>query len=178
MLLGETALSFVTDGADCYAASLAGTGIGFGPLSVAGEFPAVTDAAIAVDLLQAADVGGNDPAEVTLDEDVILENDGNCCDLGVGKILGFEGRINANTFDDFERLGGADAIEIAQSKFDALVGGNVNSDNTWHCYTSTLSLFVAGIAGTNNPDDAIAFDDLAVFASALDRISDFHVFFS
>ena len=178
MLLGETALSFVSDSADGYAASLACTGIGFCTLSVAGELPAVTDAAIAVDLLKAADVCGDNPAEIALDEDVILQNDGDSCDLGVGKILGLEGGIDANAFDDFERLGGADAIEIAQGKFDALIGGDVNSDNTWHSCTSTLSLFVAGITGTNDPDDAIAFDDLAVFASALDRSSDFHVFFS
>ena len=41
---------------------------------------------------------------------------------------------------------------------------------------STLALFVACIAGTNNPDFAVTFDDLAEFASAFHRRSDFHFF--
>ena len=33
---------------------------------------------------------------------------------------------------------------------------------------------MAGIAGANDPDDAVTFDDLAEFASAFHRSSDFH----
>ena len=39
---------------------------------------------------------------------------------------------------------------------------------------SALTLFVACIAGTNDPDLAVTFDDLAEFTSAFHRRSDFH----
>ena len=37
-----------------------------------------------------------------------------------------------------------------------------------------LALLVARIAGTDDADRSVAFDDLAEFASALHRSSDFH----
>ena len=43
---------------------------------------------------------------------------------------------------------------------------------------SALTLFVACIAGTDDPDFAVTFDDLAEFASAFHRRSDFHFLFS
>ncbi len=39
---------------------------------------------------------------------------------------------------------------------------------------SPLPLFVAGFGAADHPDDAIAFDDLAVAANPLDRCSHFH----
>jgi len=39
--------------------------------------------------------------------------------------------------------------------------------------TSTLPLLVAGL-GANHADNAVALDDLALAANALDRCSDFH----
>ena len=41
---------------------------------------------------------------------------------------------------------------------------------------SALTLFVACITGTDDPDFAVTFDDLAEFASAFHRRSDFHFF--
>ena len=43
---------------------------------------------------------------------------------------------------------------------------------------SALTLFVACITGTDDPDFAVTFDDLAEFASAFHRRSDFHFHFS
>ena len=43
---------------------------------------------------------------------------------------------------------------------------------------SALALFVACITGTDDPDFAVTFDDLAEFASAFHRRSDFHFHFS
>jgi hypothetical protein len=43
---------------------------------------------------------------------------------------------------------------------------------------SALTLFVACIAGADDPDFAVTFDDLAEFASAFHRRSDFHFTFS
>lgn len=43
---------------------------------------------------------------------------------------------------------------------------------------SALTLFVACIAGTDDPDFAVTFDDLAEFASAFHRRSDFHFTYS
>jgi hypothetical protein len=43
---------------------------------------------------------------------------------------------------------------------------------------SALTLFVACIAGADDPDFAVTFDDLAEFASAFHRRSDFHFIFS
>jgi hypothetical protein len=43
---------------------------------------------------------------------------------------------------------------------------------------SALTLFVACITGTDDPDFAVTFDDLAEFASAFHRRSDFHFTFS
>ena len=43
---------------------------------------------------------------------------------------------------------------------------------------SALALFVACITGTDDPDFAVTFDDLAEFTSAFHRRSDFHFTFS
>ena len=43
---------------------------------------------------------------------------------------------------------------------------------------SALTLFVACITGTDDPDFAVTFDDLAEFTSAFHRRSDFHFHFS
>jgi len=43
---------------------------------------------------------------------------------------------------------------------------------------SALTLFVECITGTDDPDFAVTFDDLAEFASAFHRRSDFHFHFS
>ena len=43
---------------------------------------------------------------------------------------------------------------------------------------SALALFVASITGTDDPDLAVTFDDLAEFTSAFHRRSDFHFSFS
>jgi len=52
--------------------------------------------------------------------------------------------------------------------------------NELHSFSpgSALALFVACIAGADDPDLAVTFDDLAEFTSAFHRRSDFHFLFS
>ena len=90
----------------------------------------MADAAIAVDLLQAADVSRQGTAQVALDKEVVLKNFGDRTDLVRSKVLGFQVRIDTDFLNDFQRFGRADAVKITQRKFDALVARNVNTNNT------------------------------------------------
>jgi hypothetical protein len=129
---GETTLSFVTDSTDGNLFTFAGTGIGFGTLTMAGQVTAVTDTAIAVDLLQAADVSGDGAAEVTLDQQIVLEHFGDGSDLILSQIFGHKIAIDTDFFDDFQRFSRTDAIEVAQRILDALVSGDVHTNDTGH----------------------------------------------
>ena len=132
LLAGQTTLSFVTDSTDCNLFTFTGTGIGFGTLSTARQIAAVADTAVAVDLLQAADVSGNSTAEVTFDEQVILQDLGDLSDLILREIAGHEVAVDTDFSDDFQRLGGSDTVEITQRIFNALVSRNVNTDDSRH----------------------------------------------
>ena len=132
LLAGQAALSFVTDSTDRNFLTLAGTGIGFGALSANRQIAAVTDAAVAVDLLQTADVSGDSTAQITFDEQIVLKDLGDLGDLIGGEIAGHEVAVDSDFGDDFQRLGRADTIEIAQRIFNALVSRNVNTDDSRH----------------------------------------------
>ena len=85
----------------------------------------------------------------------------------LGQILGADARIDICASEDLVRVGGTDAINVAQGDFDALVGRDFYSNDASHNLGLTLALFVAGV-GTDHPDDAFAADDFAIFAKLFD----------
>ena len=125
---GQTTLGFVADGADRDLLALAGTSIGFGTLAADRQVPAVTNAAVAVDLLQSADVGGELAAEVALHGQIVLQNLGDLIDL-----------IHRNSFNFNE----PDDVETMQS----LVSSTINTSYAPHAASLTTQVSKLGTTG-------------------------------
>ena len=89
------------------------------------------------------------------------------------QVLGAEGRIDVGLGQDFLRIDRPDAVDVTQRDFDAFAGGNIDSQNAWHSWLLTLTLFVARV-GANDADDTFATHDLAMLAKPFDRRSNFH----
>ena len=125
-LLRQTTCSFIADSTDSRALTFTGTGVGLGPLTVYRQVPAMTDAAVAVDLLKTTDVGHYLTAQITFHHDLVLKHDGDRCNVFVCKILGAEVRIDIEFGYNLLGYCRADAIKIAQCKFDFFIAGDVN----------------------------------------------------
>jgi hypothetical protein len=82
------------------------------------------------------------------------------------EVLGANGGVDLRLGKDDPGIGGANAKDVAQSDADALFAGDFNSYETCHKFNLALFLFVARIRA-NDTNDALAFDDLAVFAKFL-----------
>ena len=87
----------------------------------------MTEAAVAVDDLQAADVHHEFTAEVAFDRVVVLEEKRDRGDVFVGQLARFDVRINFRAFDDFGGDGRTDSVDRTERIRDTLVHRDVNT---------------------------------------------------
>ena len=150
--------------ADGLAGSFAGAGVCGGALTANGQATQMADSAIAFDALETLEIDAQFAAKIAFDDVFAVLNGVN--DLGqllFVQVLGANGRINAGLGKNDFGIGGADAINVAQSDIDSLSTRNFNSNDTCHKCELALSLFVARVRA-NDTNHAFAFDHLAVFA--------------
>src|SRR5208337_5588778 len=113
------------DDTDRLARAFAGARVGLGALAADRQAAQMADAAIAFDALQPFEVHADLAAQIAFD-DVFAILDG-MNDLGkllFGQVLGSNGRINLRLAQDYDRVAGADAVDITQGNVDALVRGD------------------------------------------------------
>ena len=161
---------------DGLARAFASAGICLRSLSADRQSAQVTDAAVAFNALQPFEVHANFAAQIAFN-DVLAVLDG-MNDLGkllFGEILGANAGINLGFGQDIFRVGGADAVNVAQGNIDPLIGRDFNTDDTSHkflCLTmlvnnrSALALFVPGV-GADHTNDAFAANNFTIFAKLL-----------
>ena len=125
-------MSFVTDGSNSLPAALSRSSIRLGALSAARQFPAMAGAPVATDSLKAADVSCNHTAQVTFHIHFILQNMSDCRNVLIGQVFGANFSRNFHFLDDFESLARTDAVDVAQSKFNALLPRNFYSNYSWN----------------------------------------------
>ena len=150
----------------------------------------MAETTVAVDGLETLQVTLNLTAKVTFNDNLLAGDGGDDrSDLLGRKFLGADVGIDVGLFED--ALGGlrADAVNVNERGFNTLVAWNFYAEESWHGVgslelvaweivmtgrlVSALALFVTGIL-TDDAHHIVAADDLAGFAKAFDRGSDFH----
>jgi len=118
---------------DGFARAFAGAGVGLGALPAHGQAPQVTDAAIAFDALKTLEVHADLAAEIAFDDVfAFLNGMDDLRELLLAQVLGADVRVDVGAGQDIFGIAGADAINVAQSDFDALIGRNFYSDDASH----------------------------------------------
>lgn len=123
----------ITLNTDSLARTFARAGVGLGALTANGQAAHVPDATIAFDTLETLEVHAQFAAQITFDDVFAFLN--RMHDLGkllLGQILRADGRINVRPLQNFLRVDGADAIDVAQRDINALVGRYFHSDDACH----------------------------------------------
>ena len=100
----------------------------------------MTHAAVAVDLLQPPDVGGELTAQISFHGQIVLQNLGDLGNLIRSEVLRLDVAVDADLFNDFQRQRRTDAVEVAQRKFNALVARNVNTNDTRPISLSSINV--------------------------------------
>ena len=115
--------------ADGAARPLAGAGVGFSALAADGQSLAVTNAAVAVDLLEAREVELQVAAQVAFDGDGVGLNDrDDGSDLLVAQFPGAGVRVDVRLAENPLRQSRPDAVDVREGSFDALLIGNINAE--------------------------------------------------
>src|SRR5690606_17310953 len=130
--------------------TLAGAGIRVSALTADGEAAAVPDALVATDLDLAANVALDLAAEVTFDLVVGLDPVAELDQLRVAEILDAEVRADAGALERLERACPADAEDVREGDFQALVAREVDADEACHgfcCSPSPVSVPSRAAAG-------------------------------
>jgi hypothetical protein len=125
----------------------------------------------AADVFETLNVLLNGAAKLTFDDVVVVEEIGDPGQLVVGELasplIGVDFRAEA----DLSGEGRADAVEIAQRNLSSLIGGNIDSQESWH--DLSLSLLVARI-GANDDQVSLASNDFAILADTANAATNFH----
>src|SRR5690606_3090859 len=114
--------------------ALAGAGVGLGALSADGHATAVPQTLVVADLDLAADVGGHLAAQVALDGEVRLDVVTQRDELLVRRVLHAEVRAHAGRGERLLRAGAADAVDVRESHFHALLARKVDSYKSCHVF--------------------------------------------
>lgn len=126
-------LAFSALDADGLTFALACAGIRVSALAANGEALAVTEATVAIDLLEALQIDLQIPAKVTFDDVVVRLNVGDDgTQLFVGQFTGAGIRIDINLLQNLFGEAWADAIDVGKRSFDALFVWNIDTENTSH----------------------------------------------
>jgi len=162
---------------DRLARSLACAGIGGGALPTDREAAAMADAAIAIDGLEALEVGLQLAAQIAFNRE-LARGDGvdDLVELLGGQILGADVRIDIGLLEDAERGARANAVDVRKRRGNALVAGNFNAEESWHngCLVGlALPLLVTRVFA-NDADHILTLHDAAGLAKPFDGCSYFH----
>src|SRR6478736_1166576 len=115
------------------ARALAGTGVGAGALTADGQAAAVTDAAVAIDGLEALQVAGDLTAEITLHHPLVVGDDmENLVQLLFGQIRSAHVGIETGGLDDEIGPRGTNTVDIPEGVSDLLFGGKFDAEETRH----------------------------------------------
>ena len=113
---------------DRLARSLACAGIGGGALPTDMQAAAMTNASIAIDGLEALEVGLQLAAQIAFDRELARgDRLDDLVELFVAQILGPQVRIDVGLLENANRSARADAVNVGERRFDALVAGNFNA---------------------------------------------------
>src|SRR3954447_14091303 len=153
------------------ARSLAGAGVGVGPLSPHRQAAAVAESAIRPHLDVTLDVHRDFFAKVAFDGALLFQDLTDLVDFVLAQIADFLVEIDTRPVQQRLRPGPADAVNIREPDLGSLRGGQIHTGNTRH--TLTLPLLMFGI-DTDDPHHAFAMDHLALVANLFDRRSNFH----
>jgi hypothetical protein len=140
----------------------------------------VTNAPVAVDLLEALEVELKVPAEVTFDGDAVGLNDRNDDpDLLVGQFTRAGVRVDVRLAEDLLRERKADAIDVRERSFDALLIGDINAEESCHIVAGgerilvALTLFMARVFA-DDANHTLPANDAAGFTKFFYGRTDFH----
>ena len=151
--------------ADRLARAFARARIGRGALAAHGQAAQMADATIALDALETLKIHAQFAAKITFNYILALLDRMN--DLGqllLGEVLRADRGINVRALQNFLRVDGTNAVDVAQRDINALVRRDFNSNDACHNYLRlTLTLFVA-LVRANDTDNAPATHNLAVLA--------------
>jgi hypothetical protein len=89
-------------------------------------------AAITLNVLEPRYIRLNDPAKLTFDLIIPLNDRSDASNLLFGKVFGFDANLNARFFQDIERIVSPDPENVGKGEFNPLVGRNVHTCNTRH----------------------------------------------
>ena len=101
----------------------------------------MTHAAIAADFHKALDIERYVTAQVALHLEVMLNVFAQLADFVLGEILYAGVRIDAGFGNNLLGSGQADAIDVGQAYFHALLSGQVNARNTCHVLVTPPNVF-------------------------------------
>jgi hypothetical protein len=119
--------------ADRLARTLAGTGVGAGALATDGEAATMADATVTIDRLEALEILLQLAAQVALDDVLVFLDDlDDAVELLVGQLLGPDVGADFGLLQHKLRAGRADAVDIRERGFDALVAGDIDTKKTGH----------------------------------------------
>src|SRR6185369_7774404 len=146
--------------------------VGVRPLPANRQVSAMAAAAVAAEIDQPLDARRHVAPEVALDLVARIEDPPDARALLVGQIIRLAPRIHLRLGADPERRAPADAVDVRERYFHALVSGQIDAGDT--CHVLSLSLLVPRVRALD-AHHARAADDLAVLADDLDRCPDLHV---
>jgi hypothetical protein len=87
---------------------------------------------VAAEVHQPLDIHRDVAAEIALDEIVSVDDLADLDNFGVGQIANTALGRNADLLDNLMRLGGANAMNIAEADFDPLLGWDIDAGNARH----------------------------------------------
>ena len=96
--------------------------------------------AVGLDVLQSLEIQAALAAQIAFHEVIALLNDVN--DLGqfcLVEVLGTGGGLDAGFLDNIRGDLRPDAVDVSQRNVDALVWGDVDSDDSWHGLVLSIS---------------------------------------
>lgn len=118
---------------DRLAGSFARARVGLGTLTTNWQAAQVTNAAIALNALQALQVHTNLTAEVAFDDILaVLNRMDDLRKLCFRQVLGPDARLDIGLGQDDFGIGGANAVNIAKRDIDALIRRNFYTNDTSH----------------------------------------------
>src|SRR4029077_12878701 len=171
-LLARHGLLLCCDGA--LPRTLARARVGVRSLTAHRKIPAVTQAAIALNFNQSADVHLHFFAEVAFHAPLGLNGGANPRDLIFGEVFDFLGGIHFRLFSERTRARLANAVDGGEADPEPLVGRQINTCNACHTVLSlTLSLPVLWIR-TDHAHHAAPMHNLALHTDFLYRCPYFH----
>lgn len=103
----------------------------------------MADASVAVDGLEALEIGLKLTTQVALDENLaVIDGLDDGVQLLGGEIFGAGIGVDSGEFQNFFGIAGAHSINVGQGSFDAFFAGDIDSKNAWHSAVAGLVLFV------------------------------------